>query len=203
VTGAFEKVLDQPVPDRLARSARGAAATESKQGGNVLQFPARTGRTPATAWHAREWWAMAASLVLGAVISWRVFTLDAGPIVAAPEGLVARGQLASALEGQLASEQSGTEPVHIGLTFRARDGNYCRSFVLTVSRTAGLACRTESTWQVAVTDSSTLSHGELEPASSGVTPAVLRAIEIRADGATLDAEGEQRARAAGWSAARP
>ena len=38
---------------------------------------------------------------------------------------------------QLASEQRGEEPVLIGLTFKARDGNYCRSFVLRATRTAG------------------------------------------------------------------
>jgi hypothetical protein len=89
--------------------------------------------------------------------------------------------------------------VRIGLTFKARDGNFCRSFVLPANETAGLACRLGSKWRVAVADSSGLTHGEMQQASTGLTPAILRAIETRADGAALDAQAEQSARASGWT----
>jgi len=186
VTGAFAKVLNQPLPERLIRAAQADR-------GNVLQFPARTARAPAAPWRAREWAAMAASLVLGAVISWRLLATGGAPIVAVEGALVARAELAHALDRQLASEQRGGEPVLIGLTFKSRDGNYCRSFVLRSAKTTGLACRVGSDWQVPVTDTSLIPAGEMQQASSVVAPALLRAIEVRWDGAVLDAEAERRA----------
>jgi len=204
VSSAFSTVLDQPVPERLENAARGGkmpVATPSR--GKVLQFPTRTARAPSPPWRAREWTAMAASLVVGVLLSWRFFeSADSGVVVAGKDALVARGALARALDSQLASEQRGAEPVLIGLTFKARDGDYCRSFVMRATRTAGLACRVGSGWQVTATDSSVLPQGELQPASSALTPALLRVIEARADGAALDAEAEQSARLSGWKAQR-
>jgi hypothetical protein len=191
ISGAFAKVLDQPVPDRLTRAAQANR-------GNVLQFPARPARAPAAPWRAREWAAMAASLVLGAVISWRLLETGGAPIVAGEGALVAHGELALALDRQLASEQRGGEPVLIGLTVRTRDGNYCRSFVLRRAKTTGLACRVGSDWQVPVTDTSLIPSGEMQQASS-VAPAILRAIEARGDGAVLDAEAERSAQQGGWA----
>jgi hypothetical protein len=205
VAGVFAKVLNQPVPERLTRAARGAAASESAASrGNVLQFPARAARAPAAPWHAREWGAMAASLMIGALISWRVLAPGEGaPVVAGKGALVANGELARALETQLASGQRGEEPVLIGLTFKARDGNYCRSFVLRSTKTAGLACRVGSDWQVPVTDSADIPSGELQQANSAVAPAILRAIEARGVGVALDAEAEKSAQQSGWKPANP
>jgi hypothetical protein len=196
VAGAFAKVLSDPVPDQLTRAAQ---ATR----GNVLQFPARPARAPAAPWRAREWGAMAASLMLGTLISWRILLPgDGAPIVAGEDALVAHGKLARALDTQLASEQRGEEPVAIGLTFKSHDGNYCRSFEMRATRTAGLACRAGSDWQVLATDSSVPPQGQLQQASSALTPAILRAIEARGDGAALDAEAERSAQLAGWQGAR-
>jgi hypothetical protein len=200
VTGAFAKVLDQPLPDQLMRAARGAAASDSSAGsGNVLQFPVRPSRAPSPPWRGREWGAMAASLLLGALISWRLLgTGDGAPIVPGKDSLVAHGALAHALEAQLASEQRGDEAVLIGLTFLAQDGNYCRSFELRATRTAGLACRAGSKWQVTATDSTTPAAGHLQQANSGLSPAILRAIEARVQGSALDAEAERNAQLASW-----
>jgi hypothetical protein len=201
VAGAFARVLNQPVPEQLLRAARGATAGETAASrGNVLQFPARPARAPAAPWRAREWVAMAASLVLGVLISWRILAPgDGAPFVAGKDALVAHGELAHALDQQLASEQDGKERVLIGLTFRTHDGNYCRSFVLRATNTAGLACRVDAEWQVPVTDSAVIPSGELQQATSVVPPAILRAIESRAEGAALDAEMERSAQVGGWS----
>jgi hypothetical protein len=205
VAGAFEKVLDQSVPERLAEIARGGTTpAPAAKFGEVLRFPTRASRAPAAPWRAREWVAMVASLVLGVFLSWRIFSpTDSGVMIAADDALLARGALALALDNQLASQQRGEEPVLIGLTFKAREGNYCRSFVLGASRTAGLACRVGSDWQITATDSMALLEGDLKQASSALTPAILRAIEARADGAALDAEAEQSAQRSGWNGGKP
>ncbi len=200
IAGAFRKVLEQPVPERLEAAARGAARAESAGRGNVLQFPARSARAPSPPWRAREWIAMAASLLLGVLLSWRLLVPgESGVFEAGEGGLLARGELARALDSQLASEQSGEESILIGLTFKARDGGYCRSFVLRSARTAGLACRVGSGWQVPVTDSSSTSEGGMQQAGSALPPSILRIIESRMEGTVLDAEGEKSAQQGGWT----
>jgi len=201
LANAFGKVLEQPVPDRLEAAARAGVKTEAGRG-NVLKFPARSARAPSPPWRAREWVAMAASLLLGVLLSWRLLGPDAGVFEAGKGGLLARGELARALDQQLASEQRGDEPVSIGLTFKAREGNYCRSFVLRSAQTAGLACRVGSEWQVAATDSSVASQGGMQQASSAFPPSILRIIESRMEGTVLDAEKEKSAQQGAWGANR-
>jgi hypothetical protein len=203
VAGAFSEVLDESVPERLVNAARGGLAPASAASGKVLQFPARSGRAPGPPWRAPEWIAMAASLLLGIFISWRAFTpSDPGVMVAGKDALVAHGFLARALDNQLASAQRGEEPVLIGLTFKAHDGNYCRSFVLRSTRTAGLACRLGDEWQIPATDTAIQTPGDVQQASS-VAPAILRLIEARMEGEALDADEEQSAKLAGWKSPRP
>jgi hypothetical protein len=205
VSGAFEKVLDQSVPERLAEIARGGAASPATANrGKVLQFPTKSARAPATPWRAREWTAMAASLLVGILLAWRFLPgADSSPVVAGKDALVAHGELAVALERQLASEQTGDERVLIGLTFRAHDGNYCRSFVMRSTRTAGLACRAGSEWQLAATDSSALPGGDMQQAGSVLPPSILRSAETRMEGAALDADAERSAQLSGWKSAQP
>jgi len=203
LAGAFAKVLDEPVPERLDAAARGASETAAPGRGNVLQFPARSARAPGPPWRAREWAAMAASLLLGVLLSWRLLVPgDSGVIEAVEGGLLARGELAQALEHQLASEQRGQEPVLIGLTFKSRDGNYCRSFALRAAQTAGVACRVGSEWRIPATDSSVMPGGGMQQASSALPPSILRIIEARMEGTALDAEGEKNAQSAAWDAKR-
>ena len=202
LAGAFSRVLDQPIPERLESAARAHSSAGTQGRGNVLQFPARSARAPSPPWRAREWIAMAASLLLGVMLSWRFLAPDSRAFEAGKNGLLARGELARALETQLASEQSGEERVQIGLTFKAHDGSYCRSFVLRTARTAGLACRAGSEWQVAATDSSLAPEGEMQQASSALPPSILRIIESRMEGAALDAEGEKSAQQGAWDPGR-
>jgi hypothetical protein len=203
MAGAFSRVLEQPVPERLEDAARAGARAATPGRGNVLQFPARSARTPSPPWRAREWFAMAASLLLGVLLSWRLLVPAGSQVFEAGKGgLLARGELARALESQLASEQNGDERVLIGLTFKAHDGAYCRSFVLRTARTAGLACRVGSEWQIPATDSALASEGAMQQASSALPASILRIIEARMEGTALDAEGEKDARLEAWGTKR-
>ena len=197
VGAAFSTVLAQPVPERLVAAADGAAASAAR--GKVVQFPKRGAQSPGPRWRAREWLAMAASVLLGVVIAWRTITPEPGLMDSSGGALVARGALETALERQLASNQRSDEPVIIGLTFRARDGGYCRNFTLRTTGTAGLACRVGGNWQIPVTASTTVPGGGLNQASGAIPPAVLSAIEARIQGEPLDAAGEDNARLGGWA----
>jgi len=207
VAGAFATVLSQPVPESLravaaGNAAAGAGAAADRTRGNVVQFPTRGMRAPPTPWRAREWFAMAASLVLGVLISWRAFSpVNSETITASNGALVARGTLASALEGQLASNQANDAAVKIGLTFKARDGSYCRSFTLREGGVAGLACRSGGEWHIPVTASADAAGGDIRQAAGAIPPAVMQAIEARIAGDALAAPDETKARDAGWKAA--
>jgi hypothetical protein len=200
VATVFAPVLEQPVPAQLEAAARGIAKAQPQQRGKVVQFPARAARAPATPWRAREWTAMAASLVLGVFLSWRFLApSSSADLVASNGALVARGALAAALDSQLASEQAGDRAVLIGLSFKASDGNYCRSFMVRESATAGLACHEDGDWRIPVTNAVEVQSGEIRRAAS-LPPAVVQAIESRLEGEPLDAAAEKAARDANWGA---
>jgi hypothetical protein len=202
VAGAFATVLSQPVPEPLRTAAAAPSTSADRARGNVVRFPTRAGRAPATPWRAREWLAMAASLLLGIAISWRAFSpADTYPITARNGALVAHGALASALDAQLASAQVHAAAVTIGLTFKARDGSYCRSFALRDGGVAGLACRAGGEWRIPVTASADAAGGDMRQAAGSIPPAVLQAIEARIAGDALNASDETRARDAGWKSA--
>jgi hypothetical protein len=197
VAGAYSIVLERPLPERLR-----AAASGPQRRAEVLQFPARTSAPGARRWGTREWAALAASLVLGMLLSWQFIAPSRGALVTAADGaLVASGALARALDSQLASAQRPEDPVQIGLTFRSQDGSYCRSFTLKHAATAGLACRVSGEWRVPVTAAAAGFETGIRQASS-LPPAVLSAIEARIDGDALDAAGEETARRGGWDAQR-
>ena len=196
VAAAYSNVLGQPLPERLL-----AAAGAPPPRAQVLQF-ARKPAGAAPRWGSREWLALAASLVLGMLLSWRFIAPSQGALVTASNGaLVASGALARALDSQLASSQGSEEPVQIGLTFRSQDGSYCRSFTLKSASTAGLACRDSGEWRIPVTAAVTRSEASVRQASSP-PEAVLSAIEARIAGDALDAAAEEDARLGGWDAKR-
>jgi hypothetical protein len=198
VAGAFATVIDQPVPEKLLESARNAPrAPGPPLRGNVVKFPSRGSRAPSPPWRAREWMAMAASLVLGGLLSWQFMVRSGGDIAAQDGGLVARGGLAQALDTQLASNQPADAAVRIGLSFKATDGAYCRSFVAHSPSTAGLACRAGGQWRIDVASAVDPAGGGLRPAAT-LPPAIVQAIEARMGGEALDAAGETAARDAGW-----
>ena len=61
----------------------------------------------------------------------------------------ARGQLASALDSQLASAPVEGALVKVGLSFRTQDKRYCRTFTVTKGEgPVGLACRDGDGWTV-------------------------------------------------------
>jgi negative regulator of sigma E activity len=184
VAAAFEPVLSQPVPEKLrAAATTTATATPGRARGNVVPFPTRAARAPATPWRAREWLAMAASVLLGVVISWRAWSpVDTATISAEHGALVARGMLAAALDRQLAGNQPNDAAVKIGLTFKARDGSYCRSFALRDAGITGLACRADDEWRIPVTATADAAGGDIRQAASSIPPAVMQAIEARIAG---------------------
>lgn len=130
--------------------------------------------------------------MLGALIGMRLAPPSTGD-----DRLVARGAIAQALEQQLASAPG--DGVAVQVSFKARDGRFCRSFSTAAS--AGLACReADGAWalqQVAAVPAG--SSGGMRQAASGLPPSVLAAIDAAMAGEALDAEQEKAARDRGWA----
>ena len=183
----FECVLAEPVPARLHAA---------------LRAPAQARRPR---WTRREWLAMAASLVVGIALALVLPQLSVrmrGAAGLAPALVdadwAARGALARALDDQLSGQAvAGVQP---GLSFRAQDGRYCRTFQVQARRAlAGLACRDGAAWRVStLAAASQDGAASMRQAGSALPPAVLADIDALIDGASLDAEAERQARAHGW-----
>ena len=121
--GAFAEVADEPVPERL---------TALLDGGKVVNLDAARARRMTPAWG--RWGTLAAGVAAGVIVG---LTVPRGPAPMVGTDMRAHGQLASALDSQLASAPARGALVRVGLSFRARDNRYCRTFTVTSAPLAG------------------------------------------------------------------
>ncbi|HEY8876583.1 MAG TPA: NepR family anti-sigma factor [Roseateles sp.] len=184
MAAAFDEVLHEPVPDRLK-----ALLAEPAPVAQVVDLGAvRAQRRGMSNWAA--WGGMAATLVLGTLIGTRL-TSPSG----VGDRLVATGEIARALNQQLASAPGGAVAVQI--SFKAKDGRYCRSFSTTAS--AGLACReADGAWALQQVAATSQTGTGMRQAASSLPPSVLAAVDAAMAGEALNAEQEKAARDAGW-----
>lgn len=199
VQSAFNRVLDEPVPARLLSVVRSESVAQ--RGDNVVPLRRRSVQR----WGWPQWSAIAASLIVG-VIAGRLTLLRAGnpgPTVTRNGRMLASSALADALSGQLAADQTAGGPVRLGVSFRSKSGEYCRTFTLRQSASAGLACRAADGWEINVLarESSPdilAGSGAYRQAASAVPPAVAAAVSGEIAGEPLDAPAEAAARARDW-----
>ena len=167
---SFDKVLEEPLPPHLVALVRSAA--KGSQVGQVLQFPRQQAQR--RAW--LQWSSLAASFVLGALL-WQLASrmYPTVPITVSKGELVAAGNLARALDSRLVSQQTASDPVQIGLSFRSRQGAYCRTFQLRETAAAGLACHANDDWKVQVlAREATTVQSQYRQAASALPPAFSR-----------------------------
>lgn len=183
VAAHFAPVLAEPVPRRLT------SLLERPEGGTAIPIASARERRS-----ARRLWvpaAMAASLAAG---------LFAGQILPsgdrrAGDPLFADGEIAQALDTQLASAQPAQAPVTVGVTFRDADGQICRTFD---GAQAGLACRQGSGWRLRVlAPGSAPQAGEFAQAGSGAA-IVLQAAQDAMAGEPMGPDEEVQAQSRGW-----
>jgi hypothetical protein len=192
---AFDRTLNEPVPARL---------TDLVSRARVVDFASAARPRP-----SRNVWlsglALAAGIVLGIALGPALLQLsgERPDIVASGADVAADGALADALSQQLASEQSASDPIRLGVSFRATSGEYCRTFISRrgVGALAGMACRQGAAWRIDALQSVSIvpedSNGYRQAATS-LPPLVLRAAEDSMAGEPLDAVGEAEARAQDW-----
>jgi len=186
-------------PEVARRVASHRARRESRTPARVI--PIRPRNVSPRSWPT--WSALAASFVIGALVL-RVGTnlRPSEPITTRNGQLLASGALEQALTNQLASDPAAQAAVRIGVSFRSKSGEYCRTFELRDENAlAGLACRGDQTWKVAVlaqTATPDASRPEFRPAISSLPPFIVEAVKQTIVGDPLDAKTEGDARANRW-----
>jgi hypothetical protein len=176
ISSAYAPVLGEPAPPQLV-----AIASAANDRGAGRRLP--------------RWAAMAAGLVIG-VVAGRALWPEPGPLAVSGGELIARGGLDQALTSRLAADGGA---LRVGLTFKARDGRYCRTFRSAEDRLAGLACRHDGRWVALATAAwAPAPSPDYRTAASGDPPAVLAAVDAAIAGETLDPAAERAARDRGW-----
>lgn len=199
---AYAPVLDEPVPARLLAAVDGNAQADAGAADAVV--PLRASRpnqvVRGRSWRWPQWAAVAASLALGIWIG--PWLRDSGmpSMMTLSTGVpLAGGELAKTLDTRVAADGPAQGRVQVGLSFRASDGRYCRTFTLAQPQSmAGLACRDPGGWRISALTEATPEQAELRLASTPLPPAILAEVDARLKGEPLDADGERTAREAGW-----
>jgi hypothetical protein len=198
LSAAFNPVMEQPVPERLVAAAMTTPASlQWRVWQSLSRLFARDRLAPG---FVPRYALAAATFVLGLGVAWLLMPGGTSYIGEGQGGLVAQGDLATALERQLASEAPAGGP-HVGLTFRTAQGAICRTFETGAARAnyAGIACRDAGTWKIAaVARAEPPAGAPYQVAGAALPPTLRAAVAAMIDGAPFDAEQERRARDTGW-----
>ena len=182
--GAFDPIAAAPVPERLQ-----AAVTPPD---NVVGFAAakRTRIMPSLP----QWAAMAATLAIGMFLGTMVPRQSSAPVEMQSGKLYAASALSGALDTQLASAPSGD--VRIGLTYRDKSGEICRSF--SGGASSGVACREGERWQLKGLFAAPEGQGSDYRMAAGMDPNLAALVDSTIAGDPFDAAQEKAAKDKGW-----
>jgi hypothetical protein len=187
----YGPVAEEEVPDRFR------ALLET----NVVPLAMAAARPVRPVWQSLT--ALAATLVLGLAVG-RTLLAPApavGPFAVEGGTMVARGELAAALDSQLASAQPRDAATRIGVTFANNDGRACRTFDSAAA--AGIACRTGATWQVMMTAAGSGPQRADYRQAGSENLLVQQAAQEMMAGEPYDDAAERRARDSGWRSSTP
>jgi Putative zinc-finger len=206
---AFDGALREPLPQRLVNAAKLEGRSGPAQIIDLARVRAERARRPERRRipiPSRTAVATTASLIVGLGAGLLIEHLIAGAsLTEYRDGtLLASGSLNHALNEQLASATPGSGAVRIGLSFRAKSGGYCRTFMLGSNRDlAGLACKEQQRWRIltllgADTPNAPRSAQAYRMAGSAMPAPLLQAVNEHISGEPLDAAAEAKARRSGW-----
>jgi hypothetical protein len=182
MTAAFGPIAEQPValPEREAAPVISLAAARAARAEREANKPHR--------WVVPG--AIAASLVVGVLVG------EQATMVASVDdragALALAKPVAQALDSQLSGEPG---PIRVSLSFRNKDGGYCRSFA--GQHIDGIACRSGGVWQLRYAAPATRGpNGGYRMAGSDTAEAAV--VDRLIAGNPLDSTGESDARTRGW-----
>jgi ElaB/YqjD/DUF883 family membrane-anchored ribosome-binding protein len=188
---AFARTLHETPPPRLHTVSTSAKVVQLD---SMRLAKREIAEMPERSWSWREWGAVGAATAVGVLAGVLVLAsvqdeVQLATTVGENGMLTARGKLDIALSRHFANAPRGAAGIKIGVSFVARDGQYCRTFG--IGSAAGLACRSSDAWKIPV-----LAEG----GGPGALPAaVMAAVDARALGPALDAKGELAAVQRGWA----
>jgi len=133
--------------------------------------------------------AIAASLLLGLLVGQQA--LGPRAVSDRPNALALDGTIAAALDGQLSGDAG---PVRVALSFRDKQGDYCRSFA--GRSLSGVACRDKDGWTLRYGGQGAAATGDYRMA--GADEALATAVGGMIAGEPLDRAGEAAARRKNW-----
>ena len=189
LAGHFAPVLEQPIPDRLTQLLANNVKYEPGAA-NVVDFAvareerAAKRRLPAWGWGG----AVAASIA--AVIVLSTYSGEPRPTYAGT-------QIAQMLEEQTIAEQPSGADERVLLSFRNRDGEFCRAY--NAAGEGGIACRDAKGWRLEATGKGE-AGGKAQYRMAGGDIEILQFAQEMAVGEALDADAEIAARKTGWRA---
>lgn len=177
VPPSLSALLVKPTQDSVASDAAVVSLTAARQKRGLAPVVRR--------WAPIAGPALAASLVLAIMQPWQAST---------PDGY-AQGELATALETQLATARPVEVGTRILLSFAREGGDLCRAWRGTDS--GGIACRDDTGWKIERQFALGTAQGT-EFRQAGSETDLLAAAQDMAAGEALDAEGERAAQVRGW-----
>lgn len=199
LTGAFDPILDEPLPAGLT------ALTKPDARNDVIDFAAAKERSAARRQTlVQRWGSIAAALVVG-IFAGHLISRDNGLLSEHNGALTARTELAVALDDQLASDDPAVRgsPIRIGLTFRNSENQYCRTFsAARADSFSGIACRQKGKWEMRMAAVASPEQGTNDYRLAGSNQAILDAAQAMMNGEPFDAAAEARARAKAWKDGR-
>jgi hypothetical protein len=192
---AYSAILNEPVPERLLAAAQGTP----------LGWRARW-RGQLAQWSDRFTWQVAAPAAAAVAIGLIVGVALGRVVLNVPSGndqILASATLATVLNDHLASNQPATAPIRIGLSFRSKSGQDCRTFTMSGASTVsdGIACHVGNGWVVANLTTTPERPNEVatyQMAAAPMPDAIRRAVASMIAGEPFDADAERSARARGW-----
>lgn len=194
---AFATMMNEPVPDQLIR-----VATDTPVSLRAMVRDWRMRRTALRSSSVLRFAVPAAALVVGLFVGVGIERPASSYIGPSPTSgrIVAQAALASALNDQLAS-QPAASGTRIGMTFRSKSGDICRTFEINgdATTTDGLACHRGGEWQIGTLVNGTRQTATTYELAGSSTPAAIRdAVASEMNGLPFDATAERKAHDSGW-----
>ena len=199
---SFAPLLVEAIPDRLQQALHATLPRlrTASWRARISQYLSWNVAVPA-----------AASLVFGLIIG--IAIERSGPaelpfVRSFSNGqVVAQGELADALNVQLASAGRSAPHAHIGLSFRSRNGEDCRTFEWRgeATVTSGVACHAADEWAVAATATTARTANDqaaYQMAGVGMPDAIRNTVNAMIAGEPYNAAAERAARGAHWRGAK-
>jgi anti-sigma factor RsiW len=200
LVSAFAPAMDEAIPQRLRDAAMFAPASSGFRAKSWLRAFGET--VTGANFLLRSAAPAAAALACGLIVGVAIQPGAPSDFRATSAGqMIAQGELADALTNRLASAGAPASGPRIGVSFRNRNGEDCRTFSVPGANasTAGIACRTGDAWAVAaLITAPRQSQNAYQQAGSEMPPVIRETVSSMIVGEAFDAAAERAARDRGW-----